>query len=74
MGGLVYSMDHPSHIVPLGFRADDGGSASLFVRLCVTLCNLKHDRQKTVPILADRDDVQRFERQGYVETRFNLRV
>ncbi len=27
--------------------------------------NLKHNKQKTVLILADQDDVQRFERQGY---------
>ena len=35
---------------------------------------LKHMETESIPVLAGRDDVQRFERQGLAETLFNLRV
>ena len=53
MGGLVHSMDQPLHIALVAKvfdHSDNLVSASLFGRLSGYFGNLKHNKQKTVPI------------------------
>tara|TARA_B100000378_G_scaffold151215_1_gene122036 strand:+ start:146 stop:346 length:201 start_codon:yes stop_codon:yes gene_type:complete len=66
-------MDQPLHIGFLGLVPMMEVSASLFERAPFLRRDDVHQTE-TIPVLAGRDDVQRFERQGYAARRFNLRV
>ena len=77
VGGLVHSMNKQLHIDLLGLLqmrvSDYVRSASLFVRFLFLFWNWSTINRIDVPP-EQRDDVQRFERQGYTVMYFNLRV